>query len=46
MFPQFAPGDPTMELPFAHDGPVLEGRLRASPEDFVVEEELGYQASG
>lgn len=39
-------GDPTLDLPFAHGGPVLTGRLRASPEDFVVEEELGYQASG
>ena len=39
-------GDPTLELPFAHGGPVLGGRLRASPEDFVVEEELGYQAAG
>ena len=46
MFPALPPGDPTRELPFAHDGPVLEGRLRASPRDFVVEEELGYQASG
>ena len=40
------PDDPTLDLPFAHGGPVLGGRLRASPEDFVVEEQLGYQASG
>jgi tRNA pseudouridine13 synthase len=46
MSPELPPGDPTLELPFAHEGPVLEGCLRASPEDFVVEEELGYQASG
>jgi tRNA pseudouridine13 synthase len=46
MSPPLPPGDPTLELPFAHEGPVLEGCLRASPEDFVVEEELGYQASG
>lgn len=46
MPPLLALLDPTLELPFAHDGPVLEGRLRASPEDFVVQEELGYQASG
>ncbi len=40
------PGDPTLALPFALGGPVLAGRLRAVPEDFVVEEELGYAASG
>jgi len=39
-------GDPTVRLPFAHGGPVLQGHLRNTPEDFVVEEELGYQASG
>jgi tRNA pseudouridine13 synthase len=39
-------GDPTLTLPCAHGGPVLEGRLRGAPEDFVVDEELGYQASG
>ena len=39
-------GDPTLDLPFAHGGPVLQGDLRNTPEDFVVEEELGYQASG
>jgi tRNA pseudouridine13 synthase len=33
-------------LPCAHGGPLLSGSLRASPEDFVVEEQLGYQASG
>ena len=41
-----APGDPTRDLPYAHGGPVLSGRMRAAPEDFVVEEDLGYQASG
>ncbi len=41
-----APGDPTLDLPFAHGGPVLQGRLRSIPEDFVVEELLGYPASG
>lgn len=40
------PGDPTLGLPFAHGGPVLNGRLRGRPEDFVVEEQLGYVASG
>lgn len=38
--------DPTAQLAFAHGGPVLEGVLRARPEDFVVEETLGYAASG
>jgi len=40
------PADPTLDLPFAHGGPALSGVLRASPEDFVVEEQLGYAASG
>ena len=40
------PGDPTLILPFAHGGPVLNGRLRSRPEDFIVEEQLGYAASG
>ena len=39
-------GDPTIPLPYAHGGPVVRGCLRSSPADFVVEEELGYQASG
>lgn len=39
-------GDPTLVLPFAHGGPVLRGRLRATAEDFLVEEDLGYGASG
>jgi len=39
-------GDPTIPLPYAHGGPVVRGCLRSSPEDFVVEEELGYKASG
>ncbi|KGI77518.1 tRNA pseudouridine(13) synthase TruD [Oleiagrimonas soli] len=34
------------ELPHAHGGPPLTGRLRAAPEDFVVEEILGYAADG
>ncbi|MEP7184431.1 MAG: tRNA pseudouridine(13) synthase TruD [Rhodanobacter sp.] len=34
-------------LPFAHgDNPPLQGRLRSTPEDFVVEEILGYDAEG
>lgn len=35
-----------IELPFAHGGPPLGARLRARPEDFVVEEILGYGADG
>ncbi|MBD8873505.1 tRNA pseudouridine(13) synthase TruD [Rhodanobacter sp. DHB23] len=35
------------ELPFAHGPmPPLTARLRSSPEDFVVEEILGYDADG
>jgi tRNA pseudouridine13 synthase len=41
-----ADGDPTRDLPCAHGGAVLNGCLRARPEDFVVEELLGYTASG
>lgn len=41
-----APGDPTRELPFAHGGPPLQGRLRQYPEDFQVDEWLGYDPSG
>lgn len=33
-------------LPFAHGGPPVSGRLRAEPEDFVVEEELGFEPDG
>ncbi len=44
--PESRPGDPTRGLAFAHGGPVVRGRLRACPEDFVVEEQLGYSASG
>jgi len=46
MAEESASGDPTLGLPFAHGGPVLGGRLRSDPEDFQVEEELGYAASG
>ncbi|HEX7113333.1 MAG TPA: tRNA pseudouridine(13) synthase TruD [Mizugakiibacter sp.] len=35
-----------MEVPYAHGGPPLTARLRAAPEDFVVEEMLGYAADG
>ena len=41
-----ASGDPTLALPFAHGGAVGRGRIRANPEDFRVDEILGYEASG
>lgn len=34
------------ELPYAHGGPPLTGCLRASPEDFIVNEDLGILPSG
>jgi len=38
--------DPTRGLPFALGGPALSGLLRSRPEDFLVEEDLGWQPSG
>ncbi len=38
--------DPTTDLPFAWGGPVGSGVLRASPEDFQVDEDLGIEPSG
>jgi tRNA pseudouridine13 synthase len=38
--------EPTGSLPHAYGGPPLRGRLRQTPEDFVVEETLGYGPSG
>jgi tRNA pseudouridine13 synthase len=35
-----------MELPYAYGGPPLRGVLRASPEDFFVDEDLGFAADG
>ena len=40
------PEDPTADLPCAFGGPPLRGVLRASPEDFQVDEQLGYSAGG
>ena len=40
------PDDVTAALPFAHGGAPLSGRMRVSPEDFQVEEQLGYSPSG
>ena len=33
-------------LPWAHGAPPLQAQLRSTPEDFVVEEILGYDADG
>ena len=40
------PGDPTLGLPCAYGKPVRSGRTRVQPEDFQVDEILGYEASG
>jgi tRNA pseudouridine13 synthase len=37
---------PFQELPRAHGGPLGRGRLRVEPEDFQVEEELGFEPDG
>jgi tRNA pseudouridine13 synthase len=34
------------ELPCAHGSPPVSGRLRATPEDFRVDEQLGFDADG
>ena len=34
------------ELPYAHGGPPLRGVLRAAPEDFLVDEDLGFEPDG
>jgi tRNA pseudouridine13 synthase len=45
--PQHAMTDnPTTRLPYAHGGPVSVGQIKATPEDFVVEEVLGFEPSG
>lgn len=33
-------------FPYAYGGPPLRGRMRATAEDFVVDEELGFNADG
>ena len=38
--------DETSSLPFAHGGPLLRGVLRAKPEDFFVDEQLGFEPDG
>jgi tRNA pseudouridine13 synthase len=37
---------PWRSLPRAHGAPPGRARLRAAPEDFVVEEQLGFEAAG
>jgi tRNA pseudouridine13 synthase len=36
----------TDDLPYAHGGPALRGTMRAKPEDFIVDEDLGFAADG
>jgi len=43
--PEF-PSDPTLDLPYAYGGAPLSGQLKVSPEDFQVDEILGYEATG
>jgi tRNA pseudouridine13 synthase len=38
--------DVSASLPRAHGAPVLAARLRTTPEDFRVDEELGFEPSG
>jgi len=38
--------DPTADLPHALGGPAGTGALKQTPEDFIVEEVLGFQPSG
>jgi tRNA pseudouridine13 synthase len=37
--------DPTRVLPCAHGGPVGSGRIKTTPDDFAVEEVLGFEPS-
>jgi tRNA pseudouridine13 synthase len=39
-------GDPTRDLPRAYGAPPGQGRIRVQPEDFRVEERLGYGPDG
>ena len=34
------------DLPYAYGGPPLRGTLRATPEDFFVDEDLGFEPDG
>jgi tRNA pseudouridine13 synthase len=37
---------PTSQLAYAHGGPLAQGRIRSSPEDFRVREWLGFEPTG
>ncbi len=38
--------DPWQDLPYAFGGPPATGLIRCEPEDFLVEEDLGFEPSG
>ena len=38
--------DAALDPPRAHGAPLCPGRLRAEPEDFIVEEQLGFEPAG
>jgi tRNA pseudouridine13 synthase len=40
------PADAALDPPRAHGEPLCPGKLRAQPEDFLVEEQLGFTAAG
>jgi tRNA pseudouridine13 synthase len=40
------PTDAALDPPRAHGAPLGPGRLRAEPEDFIVEEQLGFEPAG
>jgi tRNA pseudouridine13 synthase len=40
------PADAALDPPRAHGAPLGAGRLRDEPEDFLVEEQLGFEAAG
>jgi tRNA pseudouridine13 synthase len=46
MSPELFAGDPTTSLPRAHGVAPLNGRLRARPEHFIVDEQLPYGPDG
>jgi tRNA pseudouridine13 synthase len=40
------PTEAALDPPRAHGAPLGQGRLRAEPEDFIVEEQLGFEPAG
>jgi len=40
--PPLPRADLPMSLPFAYGGPALSGLLKSEPEDFEVDEQLGF----